>query len=293
MNVGCWETLFKSTLHLNHLFNFKHLCPGETWMFELKPLNTPQAGSARVHFLHFSSCSYLINKEKQLHLSLLSHADAVEQCLCSLHFFLCLHVVHAGASGGFETNTVFVCLALTTAMTHCIVLYCILLSILFSCVLLLFVYNFELLLNWLNFLWTKFVILILITTTQWICVAEISSTMYQRDGSISFTAWFSWYIYTLSVNCFLTTKDFFITPSGSKNLPLESQRVVCVLVRLLPVKAAQHRGSSNQSPVMVQSIHISGDNIWYWAACKSALLSFYCRLLSSFSCSPPPLALPL
>lgn len=68
---------------------------------------------------------------------------------------------------------------------------------------------------------------------------------------------------------------------------------VCVFGRLLPAKAAQHRSSPNPSPVTAQSIRISGDNIRYWAACKSALVSVHCRLylLSFLSPSSPALTL--
>lgn len=92
-------------------------------MGELKPLNTPQAGSAGVHFFHFSSCSYLVvNKETQLHLSLF-----VSCRRSGTMFVLTALFMHAGASGGFEGNShVFVCLALTTAMTHSIPFYSIL-----------------------------------------------------------------------------------------------------------------------------------------------------------------------
>lgn len=52
-----------------------------------------------------------------------------------------------------------------------------------------------------------------ITNTLWVCVTEISSTMYnantrQQDGSPCFSSIF----YTLTVTCFLTTKGSLLSP---------------------------------------------------------------------------------
>lgn len=87
-------------------------------------------------------------------------------------------------------------------------------------------------------------------------------------------------------------KALLFPPQGLKSCHSRpGMSCVCVFARLLPAKAAQHRSSSNQSPVTAQSIHISGDNIWYWAACKSALLSVHCRLYLLSFLSPSSAAL--
>lgn len=47
--------------------------------------------------------------------------------------------------------------------------------------------------------------------------------------------------------------------------------------------STQQRSCSNQSPAMVQSIYISGDNIWYWAVYNSVLLSVHCSFYAVYS----------